>query len=133
MEFHERSRHRLHRPHAHRARLPRCALNNLKSPTLLGHAITHAVTRSGVDAAEIQDVVIGSVLDAGTGGMNIARNAALASGLPYGVAGQTMDRHSASGLMAVATAAKQVMVVGMDVVVAGGRENISALQTPYMD
>ena len=72
----------------------RGALSNLKSPTLLGHAITHAVTRSGVNAAEIQDVVIGSVLDAGTAGMNIARNAALAGGLPYGVAGQTMDRQA---------------------------------------
>ena len=111
----------------------RGAFNNIKSPTLLGHAITHAVTRCGVDPAEIQDVVIGSVLDAGTAGMNIARNAALAAGLPYGVAAQTMDRQCASGLMAVATAAKQVIVDGMDVVVAGGQENISAVQTPYMD
>ena len=60
----------------------RGAFNNIKSPTLLGHAIAHAVSRSGVDPAEIQDVVIGSVLDAGTAGMNIARNAALAAGLP---------------------------------------------------
>jgi acetyl-CoA C-acetyltransferase len=111
----------------------RGAFNNIKSPTLLGHAITQAVSRSGVDAAEIEDVVVGSVLCAGTAGMNIARNAALAAGLPYGVAAQTMDRQCASGLMAVATAAKQVIVDGMDVVVAGGQENISALQTPYMD
>jgi acetyl-CoA C-acetyltransferase len=111
----------------------RGAFNNIKSPTLLGHAITHAVARSGVDPAEIQDVVIGSVLDAGTAGMNIARNAAIAAGLPYRVAAQTMDRQCASGLMAVATAAKQVMVDGMDVVVAGGQENVSAVQTPYMD
>jgi acetyl-CoA acetyltransferase family protein len=111
----------------------RGAFNNIKSPTLLGHAITHAVSRSGVDPAEIQDVVIGSVLDAGTAGMNIARNAALAAGLPSSVAAQTMDRQCASGLMAVATAAKQVIVDGMDVVVAGGQENISALQTPYME
>lgn len=111
----------------------RGAFNNIKSPTLLGHAIAHAVSRSGVDPAEIQDVVIGSVLDAGTAGMNIARHAALAAGLPYSVAAQTMDRQCASGLMAVATAAKQIIVDGMDVVVAGGQENISALQAPYMD
>jgi acetyl-CoA C-acetyltransferase len=111
----------------------RGAFNHIKSPTLLGHAITHAVKRASVDPAEIQDVVIGSVLDAGTAGMNIARNAALAAGLPIGVAAQTMDRQCASGLMAVATAAKQVIVDGMDVVVAGGQENISAVQTPYMD
>jgi acetyl-CoA acetyltransferase family protein len=111
----------------------RGAFNNIRSPTLLGHAITHAVQRAGVDRDEIQDVVIGSVLDAGTAGMNVARNAALAAGLPCGVAAQTIDRQCASGLMAVATAAKQVIVDGMDVVVAGGQENISALQTPYMD
>lgn len=111
----------------------RGAFNNIKSPTLLGHAIAHAVSRSGVDPAEIQDVVIGSVLDAGTAGMNIARNAALAAGLPYSVAAQTMDRQCASGLMAVATAAKQIIVDGMDAVVAGGQENISAVQAPYMD
>jgi acetyl-CoA acetyltransferase family protein len=111
----------------------RGAFNNVKSPSLLGHAITHAVSRSGVDPAEIEDVVVGCVLGAGTAGMNIARNAALAAGLPPTVAAQTMDRQCASGLMAVATAAKQVMVDGMDMVVAGGQENISALQVPYMD
>ena len=108
------------------------ALNNTKSPTLLGHVIQHAVERSRVDPAEIQDVVIGSVLTAGTAGMNLARNAAIAAGLPLQVSGQTMDRQCASGLMAIATAAKQVMVDGMDVVVAGGQENITAVQNAYM-
>ena len=111
----------------------RGALNNIKSPTLVGHAISHAVQRAGVDPAEIEDAVIGSVLTAGTAGMNVARYGALAAGLPLTVSGQTIDRQCASGLMAVATAAKQVMVDGMDVVVAGGQENISALQTPYFD
>ncbi len=111
----------------------RGALNNIKSPTLLGHAIEHAVRRAGVDPAQVEDVVIGSVLDAGTAGMNVARTAAMAAGLPQVVSGQTMDRQCASGLMAVATAAKQVMVDGMDIVVAGGQENISALQAPYME
>lgn len=108
------------------------ALNNTKSPTLLGHVIQHAVERSRVDPAEIQDVVIGTVLSAGTAGMNLARNAAIAAGLPLQVSGQTMDRQCASGLMAIATAAKQVMVDGMDVVVAGGQENITAVQNAYM-
>ena len=108
------------------------ALNNIKSPTLLGHVIQHAVERARVDPAEIQDVVIGSVLTAGTAGMNLARNAAIAAGLPLQVSGQTMDRQCASGLMAIATAAKQVMVDGMDVVVAGGQENITAVQNAYM-
>ncbi len=108
------------------------AFNHTKSPSLMAHAIEHAVARSGVDAQEIEDVVIGAVLTAGTAGMNLARNALLAAGLPLTVSGQTMDRQCASGLMAIATAAKQVMVDGMNVVVAGGQENISAVQNPYM-
>lgn len=108
------------------------AFNATKSPSLLGHAIQHAVQRAGVDGAEVEDVVIGSVLTAGTAGMNLARNALLAAGLPASVSGQTLDRQCASGLMAIATAAKQVMVDGMDVVVAGGHENISAVQDAYM-
>lgn len=108
------------------------AFNHTKSPSLMGHAIRHAVDRAGVDGAEIEDVVIGSVLTAGTAGMNVARHALLAAGLPLSVAGQTMDRQCASGLMAIATAAKQVMIDGMDVVVAGGQENISAVQNAYM-
>ncbi len=108
------------------------AFNHTKSPTLMGHAIRHAVDRAGVNGAEIEDVVIGSVLTAGTAGMNVARHALLSAGLPLSVAGQTMDRQCASGLMAIATAAKQVMVDGMGVVVAGGQENISAVQNAYM-
>jgi len=108
------------------------AFNHTKSPSLMAHALHHAIDRAGIDAAEIEDVVIGSVLTAGTAGMNLARNALLAAGLPLTVAGQTMDRQCASGLMAIATAAKQVMVDGMDVVVAGGQENVSAVQNAYM-
>lgn len=108
------------------------AFNHTKSPSLLAHAIEHAVTRSGIDLAEIDDVVMGSVLTAGTAGMNIARNALLAAGLPQTVAGQTIDRQCASGLMAIATGAKQIICDGMDVVVAGGQENISAVQNAYM-
>ena len=111
----------------------RGALNNIRSPTLMAHALRHAVARSGVDAGEIDDVVIGTVLAAGSAGMNVARNALLAAGLPATVAGQTLDRQCSSGLMAIATAAKQIVVDGMQVVVAGGQENISAIQTPYMD
>jgi acetyl-CoA C-acetyltransferase len=109
------------------------AFNHTKSPSMMGHAIAHAVQRSGVAGEEIDDVVIGCVLSAGTAGMNLARSASIAAGLPLSVSGQTMDRQCSSGLMAVATAAKQVIVDGMGVVVAGGHDNISAVQTPYMD
>ena len=92
-----------------------------------------AVARSGVDPAEVEDVVMGSVLTAGTAGLNVARLAALAGGLPATAAAQTIDRQCASGLMAIATAAKQISVDGMGVVVAGGQENISAVQAKYFD
>ena len=111
----------------------RGSLNNIKSPTLLGHVMRHAVTRASVDDAEIDDAVIGSVLCAGTAGMNLARNGVLAAGLPVTVSGQTIDRQCSSGLMAISIAAKQIMVDGMQVVLAGGQENISAVQTPYLE
>jgi acetyl-CoA acetyltransferase family protein len=111
----------------------RGAFNNIKSPTLTAHAIQHAVERAGVEGAEIDDVIIGSVLNAGSAGSNVARLAALAAGLPYSASGQTIDRQCSSGLMAIATAAKQVMVDGMDVVVAGGQENISEIQAKYFE
>ncbi|SFU20918.1 acetyl-CoA C-acyltransferase [Paraburkholderia aspalathi] len=107
------------------------SLSAIRSPTLLGHAIRHAVLRANVAPQEIDDVVIGTVLSTGTAGMNLARNAALAAGLGYGASGQTVDRQCASGLMAIATAAKQIIVDKMDVVVAGGQENISAEQHEY--
>ncbi len=109
------------------------AFNNSKSPTLAGHAIRAAVSRAGIDPAEVEDVVLGSVLTAGTAGLNIARLAALAGGLPATAAAQTLDRQCASGLMAIATAAKQISVDGMGIVVAGGQENISAVQARYFD
>ncbi len=109
----------------------RGALNDIKSPTLMGHAISHAVQRANIEAAQVDDVVIGTVLTAGTAGMNIARHAALVAGLPVTVAAQTIERQCASGLMAIATAAKQIIVDGMKIVVAGGQENISAVQGPY--
>jgi acetyl-CoA acetyltransferase family protein len=111
----------------------RGALNNIKSPTLTAHAIRHAVARAKIDGAEVEDVVIGCVLTAGSAGLNLARNAAVAAGLGVTAAGQTIDRQCASGLMAIATAAKQIVQDGMEVVVAGGSENISLLNGPYSD
>jgi acetyl-CoA acetyltransferase family protein len=109
------------------------AFNNIKSPTLTAHAIKHAVERSGVEGAEIDDVIIGSVLSAGSAGGNIARLSTLAAGLPNTVSGQTIDRQCSSGLMAIATAAKQVICDGMNVVVAGGQDNITEVQQKYFE
>jgi len=111
----------------------RGTLNNIKSPTLAGHAIRAAVERSGLAAEDIEDVVLGTALPAGTAGMNLGRLAALAAGLGERVAGQTVDRQCASGLMAIAIAARQVIVDGMRAVVGGGQENISALNTPFIE
>ncbi|NDZ17352.1 acetyl-CoA C-acyltransferase [Variovorax sp. WS11] len=109
------------------------SLNDTRSPSMLGHVIAHAVQRAAVDPAEIEDAVIGTVLASGTAGMNVARNAVLAAGLPVTVAAQTLDRQCGSGLMAIATAAKQIMVDGMDVVLGGGQENITAEQAAYFE
>lgn len=111
----------------------RGAFNNTKSPTLMGHAIHHAVERGGVDGADVDDVIVGSVITAGTAGANIGRLSAIAAGLPATVSGQTVDRQCASGLTAIAAAAKQIIVDDMDIVVAGGQENISAGQMKYFE
>lgn len=110
----------------------RGSLNNTKSPTLMGHAIRHAVDRAGINPADVDDVVVGTVLSAGTAGGNIARFAGLAAGLPVTVPGQSVDRQCASGLMAIAIGAHQVSMEGMKIVVAGGQDNISAVQNEYM-
>jgi acetyl-CoA C-acetyltransferase/acetyl-CoA acyltransferase len=109
------------------------ALNDTRSPSMLGHVIAHAVQRAAVDPGEVEDAVIGTVLASGTAGMNVARNGVLAAGLPVTVAGQTVDRQCASGLMAIATAAKQIMADGMDIVLGGGQENITAEQAAYFE
>ncbi len=113
------------------AKAGRGSLNATKSPTLAAHALKHAIQRAGIDPAEVEDVLLGTVLAAGTAGMNLARNAALAAGLPVTVAAQTIDRQCASGLMAVAAAAHQIVADGMEVVAAGGQDNISAVQERY--
>jgi acetyl-CoA C-acetyltransferase len=109
----------------------RGAFNNTPSPTLASHAIKAAVERARIDPAEVDDVVIGAALQQGVQ-TTIGRTAALRSGLPVTVSGMSIDRQCASGLMAIATAAKQIIVDRMDVMVAGGVESISLVQTPEM-
>jgi acetyl-CoA C-acetyltransferase len=109
----------------------RGAFNATPSPTLAAHAIRAAVERAGVDPAEVDDVIIGAALQQGVQA-TIGRTAALRAGLPVTVAGMSIDRQCASGLMAIATAAKQVIVDRMPVVVAGGVESISMVQTAEM-
>jgi acetyl-CoA C-acetyltransferase len=109
----------------------RGAFNATPSPTLAAHAIRAAVERAKVDPSEIEDCIMGAALQQGVQ-TTIGRTAALRAGLGVGVSGQSIDRQCASGLMAIATAAKQVIVDRMDVCVAGGVESISLVQTGEM-
>lgn len=106
--------------------------NATPGATLGAASFAPAVERAGIDAAEIDDVVWGTVLTQGTQSGNIGRQVALRGGAPVSVAAQTIDRQCSSGLMAIATAAKQIVVDNMDVVVGGGQESISMVQTPEM-
>jgi acetyl-CoA C-acetyltransferase len=109
------------------------AFNNLESPTLAGYPIAEAVRRAGVDPAEVEDCIIGASIQQGTQTFNIGRLAALAGGLPDTCAGMSMDRQCSSGLMTIATAAKQIIHDDMTVLVAGGVENITLVQNQHMN
>ncbi|MFM2279676.1 MAG: hypothetical protein RLZZ444_1907, partial [Pseudomonadota bacterium] len=111
----------------------RGAFNDTQAQTLGGHAIQHAVARAGIDPAEIDDVIMGAALQQGSTHMNVARQCAIRAGLPTSVAGMSLDRQCASGLMAIATAAKQILHDGMTITVGGGVESISLVQTPKMN
>ncbi|MEP2735455.1 MAG: acetyl-CoA C-acyltransferase [Erythrobacter sp.] len=106
--------------------------NNTSGATLGSYSLKAAVERAGIEGAEIDDVVWGAALQQGTQGGNIGRQVALRAGLPITVSGQSMDRQCSSGLMSIATAAKQVIVDRMDIVAAGGQDSISLVQTPEM-
>ena len=95
--------------------------------------MSEAVRRAGIEAQEVEDVIMGAALQQGTTGTNVARQIALRAGLPVSVSGMTIDRQCSSGLMAVATAAKQVMYDGMDIVIGGGLESISLVQNEHMN
>ncbi len=106
----------------------RGAFNNTQAQELAGHVVAEAVRRAGVDPAEIEDVVLGAALQQGSSGYNIARQAAIRAGFPVSVPGMTIDRQCASGLMAIATAAKEIVQDGMTIAVGGGVESISLVQ-----
>jgi acetyl-CoA C-acetyltransferase len=109
----------------------RGAFNNLDAPTMGGYAIRAAVERAGLDPAEIDDCILGAALQQGSTGFNIGRQAALAGGLPTSVSGMSIDRQCSSGMMAIATAAKQVIDDYMGPIVAGGLEQISLVQNDH--
>jgi len=108
------------------------AFNATPGPTLGSFSLKPAIERAGIDPGDIDDVVWGAVLTQGTQFGNIGRQVALRAGCPVTVAAMTIDRQCSSGLMAIATAAKQIIVDKMDVVAAGGQDSISMVQTPEM-
>jgi len=108
------------------------AFNATPGATLGALSLAPAIERAGIEAGQIDDVVWGCVLTQGTQGGNIGRQVALRAGCPVGVSAMTIDRQCASGLMAIAAAAKQVVIDRMDIVAAGGQDSISLVQTPEM-
>ena len=111
----------------------RGAFNNLEGPSMAAHAIRAALEKAQVEPGEADDVVMGNALTQGTTGYNVARQSALAAGMPVTVSGMTVDRQCSSGMMAIAIAAKQVIVDDMPIVVAGGLESISLVQNQQMN
>lgn len=111
----------------------RGSLNATEGATLLGHAIGHAVARAGLEPKQVEDVVMGVAMQQGATGGNIARNALLRAGLPVSVAGTTIDRQCASGLQAIALAARSIIFDGVAVAVGGGGESISLVQNDHMN
>ena len=111
----------------------RGAYNNTGAPSLGGHAVAAATQRAGVEAAEVDDVIMGAALQEGSAGNNTARQCALAAGLPIEVPGMTINRNCSSGLMAIAAAAGQIQADGHAIVVAGGLESISLVQNEHMN
>lgn len=108
------------------------AFNATPGATLGALSLAPAIERAGIEAGQIDDVVWGAVLTQGTQAGNIGRQVALRAGCPVTVSAQTIDRQCSSGLMAIATAAKQIIVDNMDIVVGGGQDSISMVQTPEM-
>jgi acetyl-CoA C-acetyltransferase len=111
----------------------RGAFNDTPAQALAAHALSNAIERAGVDGAEIEDVILGCAMQEGATSMNVARQAALRAGLPVTVPGLTLDRQCSSGLMAIATAAKNIIVDGMTVAAGGGVESISLVQNEHQN
>ncbi len=109
----------------------RGAFNDTDAPTLGGHVIAEAVRRAGIEPGEIDDVIMGCAMQQGSSGANIGRTAGVAAGLPSTVSGMSIDRQCSSGMMAIATAAKQIITDNMPIAVGGGLESISLVQNEH--
>ena len=104
------------------------SFNMTHGATLGGHAVEHALKRAGIEAAEVDDVIIGCATPEGATGSNIARQIALRAGCPVTVSGMTVNRFCSSGLQTIALAAQRIVAGEADIYVAGGVESISCVQ-----
>ncbi|MEZ5608444.1 MAG: acetyl-CoA C-acyltransferase [Burkholderiaceae bacterium] len=104
------------------------AFNMTHGATLGGHAVQHAIQRAGIEAAAVDDVIMGCANPEGATGMNIARQIALMAGCPVTTSGTTVNRFCSSGLQTIALASQRVIAGEADVFVAGGVESISCVQ-----
>jgi acetyl-CoA C-acetyltransferase len=111
----------------------RGAFNNTHGAVMGGHVVRHAVERARVEPGEVEDVIMGCALPEGATGSNIARQCAIRAGLPVTTAGTTVNRFCSSGMQAIAIAAQRVIVDRVPIIVAGGLESISLVQTEHMN
>ncbi|MDB5967748.1 MAG: acetyl-CoA C-acyltransferase [Hydrocarboniphaga sp.] len=109
----------------------RGAFNDTEAPVLGGHVVRAVVARAGVDAAEVDDVILGCAAQQGSQGYNLGRLCATAAGLPNSVAGMSLDRQCGSGMQAIAIGAKNIIAGEQSVVIAGGLESISLVQNAH--
>ena len=111
----------------------RGAFNNTHGATLAGHVIRHAVQRARVEPGEVEDVILGCAMPEGATGHNIARQSAIRAGLPVTTAGTNVNRFCSSGMQAIAMAAHRVIMDRVPIMVAGGLESISLVQTEHQN
>jgi acetyl-CoA C-acetyltransferase len=104
------------------------ALNMTHGATMGGHVVKAAIARAGIEAAEVEDVIMGCANPEGATGANIARQIALAADCPINVSGMTVNRFCSSGLQTIALAAQRIIAGEADIYVAGGVESISCVQ-----
>lgn len=109
----------------------RGSFNDTEAPVLGGHAVRAVVERAGIDPAAVEDVIVGAAAQQGTQSYNLGRLCAYTGGLPNSVPGMALDRMCSSGLMAIALAAKDIMVGEIDIAIAGGLESISLTQNKH--
>jgi acetyl-CoA C-acetyltransferase len=115
------------------AKSHRGSFNNLEVPSMAATVIQTVVERAALESSEVEDVIMGAANQQGTQGGNFGRQCAIAAGMPMSTSGMSIDRQCSSGMMAIATAAKSVIVDDVPIIVAGGAESISLVQNEHVN